>query len=332
MFKVTESGIVRKLLAVGLGVGCLSVPLSACGSSSSTTAKHFVIGSMINDMTNPFEAALGAAQETAAKKDGMTIHVVSGNVNGTISISAEISEIEDFISEHVNLILVCPSDPNAIVPVIKKANAAGIPVIAVNSGVGSGAKVVTFIGANNYTYGVAQAELTDKALDGKGTVALLQGVLGDSPEVLRTQGFEAQMKKYPNITIVAEETDNWINSDDIADVQDLVAKYPLTGELGAIVAQGPEIYAGANWAISHGHTGISYIGGDYTTELKASIVSGAVYGTVNQSPGVQGQMSVEYAYDWLTGHHSAVVQPISYTGLPLVTKSNVATTPAQWSS
>jgi ribose transport system substrate-binding protein len=287
---------------------------------------------MINDMTNPFEAALGTAQETAAKKDGMTIHVVSGNVNGSISISAEISEIEDFISEHVNLILVCPSDPNAIVPVIKKANAAGIPVIAVNSGVGSGAKVVTFIGANNYTYGVAQAELTDKALGGKGTVALLQGVLGDSPEVLRTQGFEAQMKKYPNITIVAEETDNWINSDDIADVQDLVAKYPVKGELGAIVAQGPEIYAGANWAVSHGHTGISYIGGDYTTELKASIVSGAVYGTVNQSPAEQGQLSVEYAYDWLTGHHSAVVQPISYTGLPLVTESNVATTPAQWSS
>jgi ABC-type sugar transport system substrate-binding protein len=339
-----KSRVARNLLITGAAAATLS--LAACGSSASgssasgtssgtssggSSGHSYVIGSVINDMTNPYLAAMAQAEQNEAKKYGMTVHVLSGNVDGTISISQQVADVQQLISEHVNMILVTPSDPTAIVPVIKQANAAGIPVIAVNTNVGSGANVVTFVGADNYAYGVAEGELTAKALGGKGNVALLLGVLGDSPEVLRTEGIKAVLAKYPGIHIVTTLTDNWVNSQNISDVQDLLSKYS-SGSLNAVVAEGPEMYAGAEYAVSHGGSGIKFIAGDYSKQVAAALKSKALYGTVNQDPDTQGTLGVQYAYDWLTGHKSEVPQPQEYTPLPLVTQANVDNYTAIWSS
>jgi len=331
----------RTSMAVGMAAGTLALVVGAVAPSSgasvpartdrAATGHHFVIGSMLNDLTNPFQASMATAEEQAAKKDHMTIHVLSGNVSGSIDISREIAEVQQFISQKVNLILVTPSDPNAIVPVIKQANKAGIPVIAVNTEVGTGAKTVTFVGDNDYQYGVDEGVMVARALKGKGNIAILLGVLGDSPEVLRTEGIKATLAKYPKIHILTSLVDNWSNSTNIADVQELASKYP-SGQLNAVVAEGPEMYAGAEYAKSHGMTSVKFIAGDYSTEVKAAIENGSLYGTVNQSPEAEGTLGVQAAYDWLTGHKSLVVRPHKYIPLPLVTKSNVAQYPATWSS
>lgn len=331
-----------RTLLIG-GTAAAAIALAACGSSAGSSASSgtgsaaassghkYVIGSVINDLTNPFLAVLSQAEKSAAAKYGMTIHVLSGNVNGTISIPQQVADVQQLISEHVSLILVTPSDPAAIVPVIKQANHAGIPVIAVNTNVGSGASVVTFVGADNYSYGVAEGKLTAKALNGKGNVALLLGVLGDSPEVLRTEGIKSVLSKYPGIHIVTSLTDNWVNSQNISDVQDLLSKYSK-GSLNAVVAEGPEMYAGAEYAVSHGYSGIKFIAGDYSKEVEAALQSKALYGTVDQDPGIQGRLGVQYAHDWLTGKKASVPRPQKYIPLPLITQSNVADYTATWSS
>jgi ribose transport system substrate-binding protein len=238
--------------------------------------------------------------------------------------------VQQLISQGVNLILLTASDPQAIVPAVKLANAAHIPVIAVNTNVGSGASVVTFVGADNYQYGVAEGKLVAKAIGGKGNVALLEGVLGDSPEVLRTNGIKATLAGYPGIRITTTMVDNWVNSQNITDVQNLVAKFG--NGLAAVVAEGPEMYAGAEYARSHGNTTTKFIAGDYSKEVEAAIKSGALYGTVNQDPAQQGTLGVDYAYDWLTGNKSVVPQPRTYTPLPLITGTNVLRFAASWSS
>jgi len=274
---------------------------------------------------------MAKAEQAQAAKYGITLHAVSGNSGGTISIGTQIAAVQQFISQHVNLILLTPSDPKAIVPAVKLANAANIPVIAVNTQVGSGAKVVTFVGDNDYQYGVKEAQLVARALGGKGNVALLEGVLGDSPEVLRTNAIRATLAKYPGIHIVTSEVDNWTNALNITDVQNLMANYP-GNSLNAVVAEGPEMYAGANLARSRGNTTLKFIAGDYSKPVEAAIKSGAVYGTVNQDPASEGTIAVQYAYDWLTGKKSLVKRPIKYIPLPLVTKANVAKYHASWSS
>jgi ABC-type sugar transport system substrate-binding protein len=317
----------RRVAAAGTALSCCFLTLgpgvATAAKVRSAASSNIVIGSVINDLTNPFLATMGKAEQSEAKKLGVTIHVVSGNVNGSISISQQVAEVEQFISRKVNMILVTPSDPSAIVPVIKKANAAGIPVMAVNTEVGPGAKVITFVGDNDYQYGVDEGKLVAQALHGKGNVALLLGVLGDSPEVLRTEGIKATLKQYPGIHIVTSLVDNWVNSTNIADVQDLMTKYH-GNSLNAVVAEGPEMYAGAEYARSHGERSWVFIAGDYSTEVKAAIESGDVFGTVDQSPETEGVLAVQFAVDWLTGKKALVKTPADYIPLPLVTRANVA--------
>jgi ABC-type sugar transport system substrate-binding protein len=320
---VALAGVVGSCVAVAAS---MSSPAAIAKSS-----KKIVIGSMVNDLTNPFLSTMAKAEQAEAKKDGVTIKVVSGSSTGAISISTEISEVQQFISEKVSAILVTPSDSQAIVPVVQQANAAGIPVIAVNTPVASGGKVVTFVGDNDYQYGVLEAKLVAKALNGKGNVALLEGVLGDSPEVLRTNAINATLAKYPGIHIVTSEVDNWVNATNVTDVQDLLAKYPGTS-LNAVVAEGPEMFDGAEYARQQGNTTWQFVAGDYSTEVESAIKSGALYGTVDQNPKSEGQLGVDAAVDWLTGKHSKVKQPDDYIPLPLITKANVNKIPATWAS
>lgn len=310
-------------------------------TNASAAAKVFTIGSDMNDMTNPFQAAVAAGEQAEAKKLGMTVKVLSGNVAGSISISQQISNIETFITEKVNLILVTASNSTAIIPAVKKANAAGIPVIAVNEPIGtvtglhsvntSGAKVITYIGDDDTAYGVAEGNLVAKAINGNGNIVMIHGVLGTSADIDRFNGMKSVFSKYPGIKVVDTMVDSWTNTTNVTDVQDLLAKYPGK-QLAAVLAVGPEMYAGAEYARSHGNKTIKFIAGDYSVQVRAAIKSGALYGTVNQSPGLEGQLGVQYAYDWLTNHHSLVPQPTEYIALPLVTKANVNTVKALWSS
>jgi ABC-type sugar transport system substrate-binding protein len=322
------TGGLAALAAAGIAVAAWS---PTAGAAPKTASTKFVIGSVINDLTNPFLAVLGQAEVAQGAKDGIKVNLASGNVNGTISVSAQISAVQQFISEHVNLILITPSDPQAIVPAVKLASAANIPVIAVNTSVGSGASTVTYAGADNYKYGQAEGRLVASAVGNKGNVALLEGVLGDSPEVLRTEGIKAVLKTHPKIHIVTTMVDNWTNPQNITDVQDLLSKYGDHG-LSAVVAEGPEMYAGAEYARSHGDKTTDFVAGDYSKEVETAIKSGALYGTVDQDPGTQGKLGVEFAYDWLTGKKSKVPRPIYDTPLPLITKANVNKVQASWSS
>jgi ribose transport system substrate-binding protein len=178
---------------------------------------------------------------------------------------------------------------------------------------------------------VDEGKLVAKAIGGKGNVAVLLGVLGDSPEVLRTEGIDATLKAYPGIHIVTSIADNWVNATNISDVQDLLVKYPGK-TLSAVVAEGPEMYAGAEYARSRGDTTTKFIAGDYSKEVETAIKNGSVYGTVDQSPSTEGMLGVEYAFDWLSGKKSLVPAPIKYIPLPLVTAANVAMYQATWSS
>jgi ribose transport system substrate-binding protein len=173
--------------------------------------------------------------------------------------------------------------------------------------------------------------LTAKALNDKGQVALILGVLGSSITTDRTNGFKAAIAKYPGISIVAQPNDNWTNSLNIQVVQELTSRYS-NGGLNAIVGEGFQMFAGADWAYTHGIKNIQFISGDYAVQTEAAIKSGALYGSVEQDPGQQGTLAVQYAYDWLTGHRSDVPQPIAYTPLPMITKSNVAKYPSTWSA
>lgn len=313
------------LAAVSIGA-CGGVTNSATGSGGGKSGgKHPVIGSMIWNTSVPFYANMIKGEQNAASKFGASLKIVSGNGD----ISTEVSAIEQFVSEKVSAILVTPSSPTGIVPALRTASAAGIPVFAVNNAVGSAAKVVTYVGASDYTYGQQQGRLLVKAIGGHGKIGYVLGELGTSAELQRKAGFMSVLKSYPGIHIVATQTAKWDNSEALSVVQDWLSKYGK-GSLNAIVDQGPEGETAARYVAKSGDTGIKFIVGDYPSSVRAAILGKQIYGTVDQNPYPQGYLGVEYATQFLKGNKGSVPKPDAYQPLPLVTAANAAKTAAAW--
>lgn len=306
-----------------LSVALLFATLSS--SIAAHAAEKFTIGSMIWNTTVPFYTNFIKGQQDAAREYGIDLLVR----NGQGEIGTEIAVIQQFIAQGVDLILVSPSDAEGIVPAIRLANNAGIPVIEVNSTVGDGAETVTYVGADDYMFGLQQGALLVEAIGESGKAALILGHLGVSAQILREDGLRDYLKDYPDIEIVSALSADWDYARALAITQDLLNRYPK-GSLDAIISQGPEGVAGARYAAEIGRDDVKFIVGDYPSDVREAIRSGQVYGTVNQDPYPQGYRAVELAYYVLTGQTEKVPTPTDYLPLPLVTAENVETMNPAW--
>lgn len=293
----------------------------------SATAAERKIGMMIWNTSVPFYSNLIKGAQDTAKELGVSLDLQSGNGD----LSTEISVVQQFIAQKVDLILVTPSNAKGIVPVIKQANEAGIPVIAVNNRVdtSSGAKIATFVGVDDVAFGQQQGELLAKAIGGKGKVAYILGKLGTSSQIDRKAGLMETLKKYPDIKIVEEQSADWDNAKALAVTQDFLSRYP-SGSLDAIIDQGPEGVNGASFAKQSGRTDVKFILGDYPADVRSAIQAGTVYGTVDQDPAPQGVNGVKDAVKLLDGKTADVPSPDHFLDLPIVTKDNVEQFPPAW--
>ncbi|NYI42905.1 sugar ABC transporter substrate-binding protein [Demequina lutea] len=294
-------------------------------ASSGGVTNQLVIGSMLWNASVPFYSNFIVGQQEEADKLGVKLVMVDGKGD----LGAEVAGIQQLITQKVDAILVTASDATGIAPAVEQAVKAGIPVFAVNNRVDDAAGAVTFIGADDYEFGKQQAKLLVDSVGETANVAYLVGTLGTSAQLLRQKGFEEVLAAHPGIVLVATQSDNWDAAKSLTVVQDWLNKYPK-GSLDAIVGQGPEAANAAKYASDRGRTDIKFILGDYPVEVRNGIIDGYILGTVDQDPRPQGVRSVEAAVQWLTGQRDKVVQPNEYLPLPIVTKKNVADTPAAW--
>jgi ribose transport system substrate-binding protein len=310
-----------------LRAAAISVIALALTQGAHAAEKPYRLGFMIWSSSTPFSSALIKSARDEAKAEGVALDIQGGNAD----LPTQISVIQQFIAQKVDAILVNASDPKGIVPAIRQANAAGIPVLAVNQGVdtSTGAKIVTYVGVDDFTFGQQQGELVAKAIGGKGSVAYIMGVLGTTPQLQRKAGLEDTLKKYPDVKIVDSRSASWDNAKALEITQDYLSKYPQ-GMLAAVLDQGPEGVSGAAFAAKQGRADVKVLLGDYPSDVNKAIAAGTVYGTVNQDPVLQGVAGVKDAVLWLDGKKEMVPAPNHYMELPIVTKDNVEKYPASW--
>lgn len=120
----------------------------------------------------------------------------------------QVEQIDSFIKEGVDLLVVSPNQVNMVDPAVAKAFKSGIPVILYDRKIKSDA-YTAFIGSNNYKMGYDLGTYVANELNGKGRVAEIMGLKDSSPSIGRYSGFEAAIKKFPGIKIVAKEFGNW---------------------------------------------------------------------------------------------------------------------------
>ena len=121
----------------------------------------------------------------------------------------QIRDIERFIADKVDLIIVSPNEAIPLTPVIEKAMLEGIPVVLVDRKISSG-KYTAFVGADNYQIGKEVGVYTANLLNGKGNVAEIRGLNGSTPAVERHNGFMSVIGNYPGIQVVYQNDGGWL--------------------------------------------------------------------------------------------------------------------------
>ncbi|MEG0126371.1 MAG: substrate-binding domain-containing protein, partial [Clostridia bacterium] len=171
--------MLRKFLVTMLVLSLALVP-SLAGAEATT----YTIGFAVSTLENPFFVAMKDAAEVKAAELGVELMVLDAQD----SAEAQASQVEDFITRGVDLLIINPVDSDAIGTAVVACNDAKIPVITVTRASNSGT-VVQHLDIDNQEAGLLDAQQLIKDLGGKGNVAILEGIAGSSSAIDREKGF-----------------------------------------------------------------------------------------------------------------------------------------------
>ena len=137
----------------------------------------------------------------------------------------QIADIEWFIEQKVDVLVVSPNESEACTPVIEKAYQQGIPVILVDRKIAT-ESYTAYVGANNYQIGKEAGLYAIGVLKGKGNIAEVRGTKGSTSDAERHKGFVDALKNAPEVQIVAETWGNFLQADAKTQMQQLFQEYP----------------------------------------------------------------------------------------------------------
>lgn len=231
----------------------LTLVFSAC---SDNNVKKYVIGvsqcseDIWRDKLNN-ELVMSTYQH-----DNVTLKFASANDNDRL----QKQQIEQFIKEGVNLLIVSPNQIHTISSVIDKAYDAGIPVILFDRKTDS-KKYTAFIGADNYEAGYEIGNFIGQQLDGKGNIAEICGLQASSPAIERNRGFMDALKDYSGIKVIARKHGDWVKESGVMAMDSVLSqtKEPIQ----YVFAQNDRMALGALQSIKkHKVKGIRIVGID----------------------------------------------------------------------
>ena len=308
--------------------GLLSIAFISCQRGNDRTSGGPRIALVMKTANNPFFIEMQKGAEAAAKKLGVNLIVQAAERE--VDVEKQMQIVENLIQSKVAALCITPSGSREIVPVIDKANRAGIPVLIVDTRVDakalsdSNGKIATFIGSDNYEGGKIAGEYIVKRLGSRGKVAVLEGIPGHETGDSRVRGFRDALKAAPGIEIVASQTANWERDQGFNVFQNILQSHP---DVQAVFACSDLMALGAVEAIAAAKkTGqIIVVGFDALAEAREAIQRGSMDATVAQFPSTMGELAVENAYRLTKGEpiKEEIAVPIQ-----LITKEGAGSTAA----
>ena len=159
--------LIASIVGAALLVAALSVGSSAASPSKASAPKaQIVVGLITKTDTNPFFVKMKQGAQKAATQYGAKLLTAAGKFDG--DNASQVTAIENMVTAGAKGILITPSDTKAIVPAIKKARAAGVVVIALDTATDPASAVDALFATNNYNAGLligkyAKAKFGSKA-------------------------------------------------------------------------------------------------------------------------------------------------------------------------
>jgi len=190
----------------------LAFCLMNCRGKRSAEARYFVAFSQCNN-AEPYRAAQNQLmQKLFAERSDVQLVIADAQQDN----SKQIAQIETFIRQKPDVLIVAPNERAPLTEVMGRAMAAGIPVICLERDI-TQPNYTTFIGADNFGIGKMAGQfiadtLTKKYGQPRGNAVEIRGLLGVEAEMERYNGAHEALKKYPDIKFVHEAVADWLQS------------------------------------------------------------------------------------------------------------------------
>jgi ribose transport system substrate-binding protein len=308
-----------------LTLGCNRPAAEAPAAGGSPAAAKPKVALVLKTLNSPYfiEMQRGAQAEA----DRLEATLVVQAAEREVDVEKQMQIIENLIQTRVGALAITPSGSKEIVPAIAKANAAGIPVVIVDTRVDpaaekeAGIEIASFIGSDNYDGGKVAGQHLVEISGGKATVGLLEGIPGHETGDSRLRGFKDAVKAHPGIRIVASQTANWERDQGFTVFQNMLQAHK---DIDTLFACNDMMALGAVEAIeAAGRTGkIRVIGFDAVDDAKKAMQAGTMVASVAQFPAEMGKLAVSSAVALIKGERPPADQQVR---IELVTKANATT-------
>ncbi len=306
------SAVSRSRWAAVVALAVLLAPTGCARRAASTRPQ---IGVTLLTEAHVFYQDLQRGMRAEADSLGLDLHVVAGEWD----LARQTSQVENFITQKMNAIIIAPVDSRGIVSAIEEANRAKIPVFTVDIA-SAGGHVVSHIASDNEQGGELVGEYLAKLLHGKGNIAIL-----DQPTLTsvidRVRGFREAIAKYPGIHIVADAAvDRGLRDVAKNKTDNLLQAHP---DLNAIFGSNDDCALGALASVrAAGKRNVLIVGFDATPEARAAIAGGGpLKADAIQHPTTIGRQAILTVYRYL---HGDTVPPFVAVPVGIVDRGTLA--------
>ncbi|QNM14942.1 ribose ABC transporter substrate-binding protein RbsB [Fusobacterium hominis] len=259
--------------------------IAALVLAASTVANAAKIGLVISTQNNPFFVTLKEGAEGKAKDLGDELIVLDSQNDP----SKELANVEDLLVKGIDVLLINPTDSDAVVSAVRAANRQKVPVVTLDRAANKG-KVVSHVASDNVFGGEMAGNYIIEKLGGKGKVVELEGIPGTTAARDRGQGFNKSAKG--KLDIVAKQPADFDRTKGLTVMENILQAQP---EIDAVFAHNDEMALGATKAIEATGRNIMVVGFDATDDAVAAVKAGNLAATVAQKPAEIGAKGVEIA-------------------------------------
>ncbi|AJA47177.1 putative rhizopine-binding protein [Clostridium pasteurianum DSM 525 = ATCC 6013] len=310
--------IILAIMTVCLSSGCINI-----GVDTAKDGNKIRIGVAIANANDKYASYLLDEMKNYSKslKD---IEVIFADAKK--NSNTQLSQVENFISQRVDVIIVAPVYIDASKPITDKAKAANIPIISLMTPFENQSDAVSYIAPDSKQAATLEMEYLAKRMNYKGNVAIMMGPREDRAQRVRTETYHEVISKYPDMEIVAEQSAEW----DRARGTVLMENWIESGKkIDSVAVNNDEMAIGAlNTIEAAGKLGKITVGGiDATPDSLQYVKSGKLAVTVFQDAEKLSKASIDTAIKAAKGEN--VEKTISIKN-ELVTPENVDRYIAKW--
>lgn len=316
--------LVYLLLVVVLSMA-ITVTIAASAEKAKAKGKKFTVAMVPPALVSPyFIECADAAKKTAAKHADIELTVLAPS--DETKVDEQVKILEDLIQKKVNLILISSGNWEAVAPVLKKAIQGRIEVAIFNqlSDVPALENIglVSAVGVDEVEGGKVAGNWVGKVLNGKGKIAILEGVAGDYWTVRTGKGIDSVLANYRDVKVVARQPANWERAKGMEVTENILQ---ANKDLNLICAMNDNMALGAAQAVEN--TGrrskIKISGYNGNVEALKAIVAGKMDATVNKQPSNVGKTLIEAIAVKLMKGEKKDIKPIMRITPVLISAENV---------